>query len=228
MKDRILVVGRLNPESLAIQKSLKEDGQFDVSLVTRAPDAMDTITRQNIDLMIMNLQNFTKAKVQLASDLRSLGYGFPVLVLAHIIAADTYKIVSDIPNTILLEKPYEIKDLTGISEKLIDGRNVRQRIFRRYQTNETAELELFKNGQAISGKLRDLSRGGAFVEYSGPDLVTGDMLRMNIDLKQVARRYEVNAKVVWTTRKSPWGEEPGVGVEFIKQRDYYQNLLRKM
>ncbi len=228
MKDRILVVGRMNPESLAIQKSLKEDGHFDVDLVTRAPDAIEMITRQNVDLMIMNLQNFTKNKIQLAHDLRNLGYNFPVLVLAHIIATDTYKAISELPNTVLLEKPYEIKDLTGISEKMIDGRTVHQRIFRRYLTNETAELELFKNGQAITGKIRDLSRGGAFVEYQGPEIVVGDMVRMNIELKQVSRHYEVNAKVVWSTKKSPFGAEPGIGVEFIKQQDYYQNLLRKM
>lgn len=228
MRDRILVVGRLNKESLTIQKTLREDGQFEADLVTRAPDAIDMITRQNVDLMIMNLQNFTKSKIQLASDLRGLGYNFPVLVLAHIIATDTYQIIRDIPNTILLEKPYEVKDLTGISEKLIEGRNVQQRIFRRFYTNETAELELFKNGQAVSGKIRDLSRGGAFVEYQGPEISTGEMVRMNIDLKQVSRQYAVNAKVVWSTRKSPWSKDPGIGVEFIKQTDYYQNLLRKM
>lgn len=228
MKDRILIVSRMNPESLAMQKTLIEDGKFDAELTNTASEAIEKITRQNIELLIMNLGNFTKNKVQLAQDLRSLGYGFPIMILAHIITTDTHKIISDLSNTVLLEKPYELKDLTGLSEKLIDGRPVRQRIFRRYYTNETAQLELFKGGQAITSKIRNLSRGGAFIEYKGPQLALGDVLRLNIDLKQVSRHYEVNAKVVWATQKSPWGDDPGVGVEFIKSKDFYQNLLRKI
>jgi len=105
---------------------------------------------------------------------------------------------------------------------------VKQRIFRRFYTEEEAHLELFKGGTSIQSKVRNLSKGGAFIEYKGPPISVGEMLRVNIELKKVERRYEFNAKVVWSAKVSPWGEDPGVGIQFIKSGQVYQNLLRKM
>jgi Tfp pilus assembly protein PilZ len=228
MKDQILVVGRLTDETKQIRKHLIDGGQFVVDLATTAPEAIDKITRDKPSLMIMNVENFTRRKVQLATDLRTLGFHMPIMVVANIIASNTYQILGDLTSTVLLEKPFELKDLSGLSEKLIDGRAVKQRIFRRFYTDEEADLQLFRSGQNISSKIRNLSKGGAFIEYKGPAISVGEMLRLNIDLKQVARRYEVNAKVVWSAKVSPWGEDPGVGVQFVKDKDVYQNLLRKI
>jgi len=107
MKDRVLIIGRKNEESLQIVKQLADDGLFEADLASTAPEAIDKLTRSKCELLIMNIENFTKKKVQLAQDLRGLGHLMPVLVLAKIIAPNTYDILSHMPS------PFFLRSLTS-------------------------------------------------------------------------------------------------------------------
>jgi len=226
MKNKVLLISRLNEESLALKKEVARNQSFDVQLATTAKEALKTLSSDETDLVIFNMDIFTAKKIQVATDLRALGHNLPVLVLADAIGADAYSLISDMKGTVLLEKPFENKDFHGITEKLVAGRDVQQRFFRRFYTNQLAELEIFKSGQAFPMRVRNLSKGGAFVEYKLGNLQTGDVVRVAVELKEVSRKYDMTAKVVWTTPKSPWGDGRGAGLEFINSGDVYRFLLQ--
>lgn len=228
---RVLLIGKRNEEVVGIKHMLAKNTGYDVELVSVAQKAVQRLTSQTVDLCVFNFDLFTRDKIKLATDLRSLGYEFPVLVLSRIIATDAYEAIRNMHHTILLEKPFEHKDLWGLSDKLISGRSVAQRTHRRFYTNQKAAIATFDGGtSAANGKLFNLSRGGAYLEFGegSSQVKQGDMLQLNVQLNEVYRQYNVSARVVWTTTEGLWGTGRGIGVEFVKAKDVYRDLLHKI
>ncbi len=229
MTNRVLMIGKRNGETIGIRNTLMKNKACQVEIATTAKTAIQRITAQSMNLVLFNLETFNRDKIRLASDLRELGYGFPVLVLSQIVAPDTFETVERMYQTVLLEKPFENKDLLGLAEKLIHGRQVHQRIHRRFYTNQQAKIESFSGGEEQKAKLFNLSRGGAYFESSEmSEYKNGDLLRLTVPLKDLSRLYNIDARVVWNTKKGMWSGEPGVGVEFVKGTDVYRNLLQKI
>lgn len=226
---QVLLIGKRNEEVVALKQQLTKTTGYEVELVSVAQRAIQRITAGKVDLCVFNFDLFTKDKIKLASDLRSLGYDFPVLVLSRIISTDSYEAIRNMHNTILLEKPFEQKDLHGLSEKLINGTNVHQRHHRRFYTNQKALISPFQGGDATLAKLFNLSRGGAYLESTEkPKVKKGDIVQVNVQLNEVYRQYNVNAKVIWTTTDGLWGTGSGYGIEFLKAKDVYRDLLHKI
>ena len=227
MNHRILMIGKRNGETLSIKNELSQGNRFRVDVASTAQDAVRRITTSTMNLVVFNLDTFTQDKIKLATDLRDLGYGFPVLVLSKIVAPDTFNEFDDMYQTVLLEKPFENKDLVGLADKLVHGNPVQQRYHRRFYTNQKAKMYSFSESQEYSGKLYNLSRGGAYIESDDVTFSKGDLLRVNVPLQDVQRHYDLDARVVWTTECGEWAGKKGVGVEFVKGSDIYRNLLSK-
>lgn len=66
--------------------------------------------------------------------------------------------------------------------------------------------------QTFEARVRDLSRGGAFVEVSGPGLLPGATVAISLRVGWFSR-IEATARVAWQGRL---GEHRGVGVEFVE------------
>ncbi len=228
-KPQVLLLGKRNEEIVGIKAMLARGTGYDVELVSIAQKAIQRLTHQDVDLCVFNFDLFTKEKIKLATDLRTLGYDFPVLVLSRIIAADAYELIRDMKSTILLEKPFEQKDLIGISEKLIKGTSVSQRIQRRFYTNQKAYISAFGGSDRLDAKVFNLSRSGAYLEHKGTGtLAKGELVQVNVQLNEVYREYNVNARVVWSSQRGVWGTGRALGVEFVKTQDIYRDLLNKI
>ncbi|MGE3974087.1 MAG: PilZ domain-containing protein [Bdellovibrionales bacterium] len=212
---KILLISRAGLETQTLRRELNRKQQV---IVATTPDqAIENIQSDTYHLLVFNTEVFNQKKLSLTSNLRDIGQNFPVLVLANTVMPETFYNVEQMKNTVLLEKPFDVKDLHGLSEKMIDGREVRQRIFRRYQTSQDGEFtKTFASDSAIQIRIRNLSQGGAFFEYEGrPTLTIGDEVQLNIPLNQMQRRYNVKAKVVWSTMTTTIGRY-GFGVQFLR------------
>ncbi len=225
---QVLLIGKRNEESVALKQQLSRNTGFQVDLASVANKAIQQLTSGNVDLCVFNFDLFTQDRIQMAMDIRSLGFDLPVLVLSRIIAMDAYEGIQNMKNTILLEKPFEQKDLTGICEKMIARMPVNQRFHRRFYTNQWTSMSPFKGGDASEAKLFNLSRGGAYLEVPNAAVKTGDVVQLKIQLQEVYRKYNVNAKVIWTNKVGVWGTGAGVGLEFLKAKDVYRDLLHKI
>lgn len=225
---QVLLIGKRNEETVALKQQLTKNTGYEVELVSLAQRAIQRLSQGKVDLCVFNFDLFTKEKIKLATDLRAFGYDFPVLVLSRIIAQDAYEAIQNMHDTILLEKPFEQKDLTGLSEKLIKRHPVQQRFHRRFYTNQSTLVSPFAGGTPLEAKIFNLSRGGAYMETKAPELNVGDIVQLNVELREVYRRYNVNAKVIWKRSESIWGQGMGHGLEFIKAKDVYRDLLHKI
>lgn len=228
-KPQILLIGRRSEEVVGLKYMFARNSGYEVELVSVAQKAIQRLTRRDVDLCVFNFDLFTKEKIKMATDLRTLGYEFPVLVLSRIIATDAYEAIKEMQGTILLEKPFEQKDLLGISEKMIKGAQVAQRVQRRFYTNQKAFLSGFGADTKTDAKLLNLSRSGAYIEHKGgASPGKGELIQLNVQLNEVYREYNVNARVVWSSNRGVWGLGRGLGVEFIKTQDIYRDLLNKI
>ena len=61
-----------------------------------------------------------------------------------------------------------------------------------------------------------------------PSLKVGDVVKLNVELSDLAKRHEVNAKVVWSADYDPITQTNQVGVQFVKTVEIYQNLLSRI
>src|SRR5690606_33010112 len=128
-----------------------------------------------------------------------------------------------------LEKPYELKALQGVARKLMVQKSINQQRHRRFKTHQQARLETYVTAETMDSKMFNLSKGGAYLEFSvRPDLGIGDIVKLQIPLAEVKREHEVNAMVVWTTRKGSYSGGFGVGLRFVQEREVYRQVLERM
>jgi DNA-binding NtrC family response regulator len=215
---KILLIGRATDETNNLRRELRRQEVYDVNVATTSEQALTAIANEKINLLIFNTEILTRKKLQMTGEVRDLGQKkFPVLILANSIMADTLEELEQSKSTVFLEKPFEVKDFFGVTEKLVSKRDVSQRIFRRFQTNQEGN---FSKSPALdvttTVRIRNLSQGGAYFEYDGRQNVhTGDQIFLEIPLSQVQKEYKMRARVVWTTPPTATGRN-GLGVEFIR------------
>lgn len=217
MGANILLIGRSGEETNTLKRELKRQEVYSVDVATTPNQAIDNLTSNRVDLLVFNTEILTKKKLSMASDLRDIGTQFPVLLLANSIMADAVEDLNKSKGTVFLEKPFEVKDFFGITDKLISGQEVRQRIFRRFQTYQEGSFSKHPALDMITAvRIRNLSQGGAYFEYEGRSHAQiGDQIYLGIPLQQVQKEYKMKAKVVWTTQPAAIGRH-GLGVEFIR------------
>lgn len=179
----------------------------------------------SVDLVFLNFQDWSRTELSYLLSLREAGYMGPVIVLAKAKNGEPMKTLSTMEGVTLVEKPFETRDLIGITKKTLSRAVVTQRIYRRYETDEDAEVEFFGANDRFKSKVRNLSKGGAYLElFDDAAIKVGDILKLRLELHQVKRTYTLPAKVVWTGRSRTQSSQ-AVGVEFIGRADVKKTVL---
>ncbi len=223
MISKILIIGNRTESIHELKQKLVRNRTYSVKLVESIDMAVTSLSHQAYHLVIMDLEHVTDDRIQLASNLKRLGYGFPILILGKTFSKTCFAKVEKISRLILLEKPFEEKDFMGIVSKMITGRDIKQKQHRRFRTNQPASLALYGQDKAMPAKMLNLSKGGANIELGELNVEVGKIIKLNIELDQMSRQYEVNARIVWVTNGSKEGRQ--IGLEFIHASDVYRNLL---
>lgn len=223
-----LLVSQKNEEAERIQAELGRNRLYKIRLIDRADQVLKYIQTYKIDCVVFNLSVFTVEKVSFASHLRDCGYNFPVMMFSNNIQLAALEALKKIPKTVMIEKPFESKDVWGIADKLVQGRHVSQRIHRRFYTNQKAHLVHSTTGEELSGRIYNMSHGGAYMEIDSGMIKNGDVLRLRIPLDKFSKSYTVDAKVVWASEHGIWNGKPSCGIQFLKSGDVYRNLIEKL
>jgi hypothetical protein len=216
-------------DETSISETLEVNFKLPIFTVNNAKALKDLISHKSINLMVYDTPVFTMADFEYLRDLKSLSLSAPVLVVTRKVEKDPIQLSAERQRFVVMERPFEVKDLLGVSRKLLHYRHAGQRIHRRFYTVEKAKIETFTTGESFDGSLLNVSRGGAYCETAAnPRLSLGDLVRLNVDLYELGREYVFYAKVVWTTRRGISTGGPGIGLQFIKSSDVYTNLMKKM
>lgn len=218
MENSILLIGRAGEETNRIREELKDIPESRIDVASTPQVAIEKLMFEPVNLVVYNMDLCNRKKLESTKDLRVLGHDFPILVLAQSISNDLYEYSHELSHTTMLEKPYSTRELQGISGKLLKNQSVKQRVFRRFPTDQTVEITPIKGMQsAFSIQMKNLSHGGAYFETKEAiPLQAGDPIKVEIPLKDMSKTYRLFGRVIWIVPDTAWGEQPGLGVEFIR------------
>lgn len=220
-KQRIILASTSEQENYILKRKI-DPIVYDlgpIQFMSVRPQGVHSALDSLVSIVVLNTPSFNVPARQAITDARRLGYKGPIMILSKVDTIEGLKEIKALDNVVLLEKPYEVKDLQGIVRKFILARKVEQRIYRRYHTVQRAEVEIVGHERKAMTTLFNLSRGGCYFEFTdGAKVKVGDTVKMTIELAEVNRRYAMPAKVVWTTAAGMSGGH-GVGVEFLGRGD---------
>ncbi|MCM2281533.1 MAG: PilZ domain-containing protein [Bdellovibrionaceae bacterium] len=216
-KQRVIIASTSEQENYILKRKidpiLSDLGA--IQFMSVRPQGVHAALDASVSMVIINTPSFTVPARVAITDARRLGYRGPILVISKMDSVEGVREIRAMEKVVLLERPYEVKDLQGIVRKFILARKVEQRVFRRYHTVQKAEVEVVGYEKKSITTLFNLSRGGCYFEFPRTmNVKVGDTLKMTIELAEVNRRYAMPAKIVWMTTAGQSGGH-GVGVEFI-------------
>ncbi|MCC6277638.1 MAG: PilZ domain-containing protein [Oligoflexia bacterium] len=225
---RFLLVSRKTDDAFRIKTEVERNKLYKVELEESASGAIEKIKEGDVHCLVFNFESFKTTKMPLVKSLREAGYTFPIIVFAEYVQKESLLEMAKLTKAVVIERPFEPKDVWGICEKLVQGYDVPQRVHRRFYTNQTAVFEKVVSGELVQGRIYNLSKGGAYIEVTEGKVGLGDLVKVEIHLDKVSRSYNVDAQVVWTSQKGGWLGKPAAGVRFITAGDVYRNLLEKL
>jgi len=229
MPYKFLLVSRRSDDAYKIREELERNRLYEVEVVETAQLALKRMQEADTHCVVLNLESFTIDKMKMITDLRDLNIRCPVILMATYVQPEALQRVQTAsPTAVVIEKPFEAKDLWGIAQKLVQGVPVPQRIHRRFYTNQITKVEKLANGHGFMGRVYNLSKGGAYVEIEQGRLQVGEVVTMSMQLSKVSRAYNVDAEVVWSVARGIWKGRPAVGLRFVKPDDVYRNMLQKL
>jgi hypothetical protein len=215
-KSTIFLASRTEQENYILQKKLEPlEYEFrGLGFAGVHPVGLPASVDQMTAAVVFNFNEWTNKEAVHLEELKRIGYRGPVLVIAKGDVTKAVRTAKATPGLVFLEKPFEMKDILGIIRKMLLARAVSQRVHRRFATSQDAEVSFMNGGGTHSSRVRNLSKGGAYLEFLQPAPVkVGEMVNLKLELKDVNRTYSMQAKVVWTSRTNTRGA--GIGVEFV-------------
>jgi len=225
----IYIASRTEEENFIVRRKfdvLKDEFE-NVRFVSLHPQGLVYSAQERMTVVVINLPEWSANEMTHLYDLRMRGYMGPVLVIAKTNDKTVMRKLLAMKGIVLLEKPYVDKDLVGIVRKMLLEREVAQRIHRRYDTEEQAEIELCDTKDRFLTWMYNLSKGGAYLEFLTPAPVrAGDRVRVTIEIRKTKRVFTVPARVVWTRRNGLRGGA-AAGIEFIGAPDIRKTRIEE-
>ena len=227
MKNLILA-SRSEQENVLLQRKLApltEAFPDGLRISTTRPQAAKLEVAGNPDLVIFNFNDWNKDELKWVEDLRREGYKNMIMILAKASAPTAVVNLQLLERIVYLEKPYENRDLIGITEKSLKTGTVPQQIHRRFHTEQSALVE-FAAGRSVASRIFNLSKTGAYLELNTlQDVRIGDTLKLRMDLDDVKRTYVMPARIVWSQVMGRTGGT-GVGVHFTGRAAIKRHIVQ--
>ena len=179
-------------------------------------------------LFVIDVGALNEKSLSVLQEIREKGFNVPMLIICNEAHPSLLKNVLHMPQVHVMLKPLSEKALLGIAKKLLISKVVPKQLYRRFNTNQMAQVERLASGDALLTSMYNLSKGGAYFEFDAEDKLTvGDVVRLKVSLSDVKAEHTFNAKVVWTTRKGKFSGRFGCGIRFVNSQEIYRMLLSK-
>lgn len=226
---KLLVVGiEAEEKRSSIGRLIEEKLPFQVFSVFSLEDMQEQLKSKLFNLVVFDAPVADEKLLATVSWLREKGHNFPVLVACDKVQGDIATELTMLTEVHILRAPFHDKDVTGLVRKMMSVKRVPRQVFRRFETNQIAEMETLTSGDCMLTSMYNLSKGGAYCEFDCPNpLSIGDLFKLKVVIDDTNSEYTLNAKVVWTTQRGRFSGRFGCGFKFVSAQDTYKYLLSK-
>ncbi len=225
----LIVAPTIEPSTEKIMAEIQRNKLYQVAPVENILIARTYLNTGFYSCLIFDLESFSENGAATINDLREMGYSLPVIVFSEKVDKDSLARVKKLHRVALIEKPFQSSDVWGICEKLLQGKPVYQRVFRRYATAQATAVEKTLTGEKYNGSIINLSRGGAYVELTSGHVLPGDLLKLKVQTGPLNKLHDIDAEVVWAKAAGEKStNKSNVGLRFMKTEDVYRTLLQRI
>lgn len=229
MTQQIFLASRTEEENHILRRKLEVLTQefSPIQFVSTHPQGLVASVDRYTAIVVLNFNEWSGKEAQTIDELRAAGFRGAIVLMAKVSLPEAVRELRSLEGVVFVEKPFEPRDLIGIVRKFLEARMVAQRIHRRYNTSQDAEVEFAgrDDGDKMISRLFNLSKGGAYMEFmTATPVKVGELLRIKLELKEVNRTYTMPAKVVWAKKSTPSGGT-GIGIEFLGPGDVQKVIL---
>jgi Tfp pilus assembly protein PilZ len=226
---KILLYSELGQGTSPVGDSIERHLSHAVFTANDARSLNNKLRDKVYNLFVIEVGEAAEKTLEFLHDLRREGFTFPIVVVANRASFPMQERFNSIQDVHLLMRPFHEKNLLGIVRKLLMSKKVPKQMFRRFNTNQIAEVEALNTGSSLLTSMYNLSKGGAYCEFESEDNFTvGDFIRVKVSIPDTNNQYTFNAKVVWTTVKGRFSGRFGCGLRFVTAKDTYRALMAKI
>lgn len=217
-----LAVSPHNPYQKGFRDFLNLLEGVDIKIVSNLQNAKSQIFYTKPSVLFVHLSQITEKSMQGIEQIRR-PLDLPVILFTNKVTDQSLKLARKYKRYYVLGRPYLSRDVLGIAYKMIHDSVPEQQLCRRYDTNQSTELQIVGEAENVPARITNLSLTGAKIKFEENSRWTeGDLLKMDIELNQLSKQHSVHAKVVWVEKE---GAPKEIGVEFIPTEDVYSHLL---
>ncbi len=228
MVQRVLVVSDRKESGHQIVDTLERDLPYQLTLNLDPAEIEAQLESKVFHLVIIDHIDVNNSTMGLVNWLKHTHYSFPIMIVSNKITPDYSNRLNLVSDTHTVVRPVHGKGIVGLVRKLLVAKRVPKQVYRRFNTNQIAEVEALQSGDSLLTSMYNLSKGGAYCEFDGGNVFSvGDLIRMKVMLNDTNREYTFNAKVIWTTPSGRFSGRFGCGFRFVSQKDTYRSLLSK-
>ena len=225
---KILVISESTQVSSDMKRILEEQLPYAVFTAFDIPSARTQLDSKVFNLTVIDQAEVTDNMMKLIDWLRTTSYSFPILIHTEKVPPQLLGKLNLLHDIHMLIKPTVDKSIIGLVRKLLVAKRVPKQQYRRFNTNQIAQMEALSSGDSLLTSMYNLSKGGAYFEYDGhAPLTIGDLCRVKVFISDTNNEFTFNAKVVWTTPKGRFSGRTGCGIKFVNSKDTYRSLLSK-
>lgn len=182
----------------------------------------------NVNIAIIDQEITDDDAIAIVEHLKKSGTSFPVLIVTDKVQLRHNGKLNLLQDIHVLVRPVFEKNIVALTRKLLQTKKVPKQNYRRFNTNQIAQVEALTSGDSLLTSMYNLSKGGAYCEFDSQRAFgIGDLFRMKVFITDTNSEYTFNAKVVWTTPKGRFSGRFGCGFKFVSAKDMYRSQLSK-
>ncbi len=224
---KILVVGRAEDGAREVREMIARELPYHLFEATDEEQVKAELEQRVFSLVVVVKSRLTEDDLFLIDRLRNVHYSFSIMVVTDEANATLQKLIG-VTEVHTLTRPVGNRNIVGLARKLLVAKRVPKQVFRRFNTNQIAQIESLDDGENLLTSMYNLSKGGAYCEFEANNLLAvGDIIRLKVFLNDTNREYTFNAKVVWTTAAGRFSGRFGCGFRFVTAKDTHRSLLSK-
>ena len=143
--------------------------QFEnLSITGLDPSKISADIEKVADAIVLDIEQWSHADEMIIAGLRGTGYKGPVLIVAKKEPTDVLPTTRIFDKVAFLAKPCDPKELVGIIRRMLLAPIIAARKFTRHETNERADLQIEGQTMFHSCRVKNMSKGGAYLEFARP------------------------------------------------------------